>query len=308
MNKWIVTLCVLMLTIGAVFFRTHARSLFTLHTNTIDSRTPPSLRMVEKESETLSQQESGTSSIESLSDSSSVLQDFLAPPSHNTNTSGGTDNIQNKESSIQGSTPTVTQQCPTDNTLLLSPFLFPLSKTFSIDTHYIPDELVQVPSAMVKNKGFICVTKTTLEALERMFGDAKKEGYMLYITSGFRSGKTQASLFSYYVNLLGTTEATRRSAESGHSEHQLGTTVDITGGITPPTNHYFGETPEGTWLQEHAAEYGFVMSYEKDKESITGYMYEPWHFRYVGYDIAHAVIDKKTTIGEFLLYLYINKI
>ena len=194
--------------------------------------------------------------------------------------------------------------CPKANTLSLDAFLYPMSKTFSINEMYIPETLVRVPTAYVKNDAFICVTTDTLASLTDMFDDAQKEDYTLYVTSGFRSGATQQSLFDYYTSVMGLMEAERRSAYPGHSEHQLGTTVDVTGGTTPATSQTFGTTPEGMWIKEHAREYGFVLSYQEGKEEVTGYMYEPWHLRYVGEEVAEEVADEELTLGEYLFELY----
>lgn len=197
-----------------------------------------------------------------------------------------------------------TTLCPAANTLGLDAFFFPMSKTFSIDEAYVPDQLLQVPKQYVKNGGLVCVTSQTLDALTVMFDDAKEKGYTLYVTSGFRSYETQDSLFAYYTDVLGVADAERRSAHPGHSEHQLGTAMDITGGTSGSTSHSFGDTPEGQWASEHAIDYGFVLSYPHGKEDVTGYMYEPWHFRYVGQDAAEEVEEDGTTLGEYLLALY----
>ena len=101
---------------------------------------------------------------------------------------------------------------------------------------------------------------------------------------------------------IGEEEAARVSAKPGHSEHQLGTTIDFT---TPRVDYdlveSFGATPEGQWLAQNAGRFGFVMSYPQDKEQVTGYAYEPWHFRYVGVDVAAAVAESRLTLYEYLL-------
>lgn len=249
-------------------------------------------------------------SVETFDDNAPELQVLLAPtPSDVSLTEQGVPEmvmpeVEQKEK-LEAEKPTKeVQLCPAANTLGLDAFFFPMSKTFSIDDAYVPDQLVQVPTQYVKNKGLVCVTENTLGALTVMFDDAKEEGYTLYVTSGFRSYETQDSLFAYYTDVLGVADAERRSAHPGHSEHQLGTAMDITGGTSGSTSHSFGDTPEGQWASEHAVEYGFVLSYPEGKESVTGYMYEPWHFRYVGQDAAEDVEEQDVTLLEYLRELY----
>ena len=101
---------------------------------------------------------------------------------------------------------------------------------------------------------------------------------------------------------VGEAEANRFSARPGYSEHQLGTTIDFTSRRAEfDLTNAFGATPEGQWLDENAVRYGFVMSYPPDKEDITGYVYEPWHFRYVGEEVAAEVRREGITLHEYLL-------
>ncbi len=249
-------------------------------------------------------------SVETFDDNAPELQVLLAPTA---GTTVDTDSVapemlvpvvEEKKIIVTEEKKKPAQLCPQENTLGLDAFLFPMSKTFSIDEAYVPDQLVQVPSTYVKNKGFVCVTEEALGALTMMFDEAKVEGHTLYVTSGFRSYETQDSLFAYYTDVLGVADAERRSAHPGHSEHQLGTAMDITGGTSSSTSHSFGDTPEGAWVAENAVDYGFVLSYPEGKESITGYMYEPWHFRYVGQDAAEDVEEQGVTLLEYLRELY----
>jgi D-alanyl-D-alanine carboxypeptidase len=120
-------------------------------------------------------------------------------------------------------------------------------------------------------------------AIVRLLETAEAEGHMLRIRSTYRSYEEQQRTFQFWIDRLGETQARRESAPAGHSEHQLGTTVDVSSAavnwelITP-----FGETPEGEWLAENAHRFGFALSYPQDAEAITGYIWEPWHLRYIG--------------------------
>jgi len=125
--------------------------------------------------------------------------------------------------------------------------------------------------------------KDTAAALVRLLSAASAAGLQLRVRSTFRSYEEQASTFQYWVGRLGEAQARRESALAGHSEHQLGTTADL---ASPAVGWEliteFGDTAEGKWLAAHAHEYGFAFSYPRDTEAVTGYMYEPWHIRFIG--------------------------
>lgn len=115
------------------------------------------------------------------------------------------------------------------------------------------------------------------------------------IISGFRSYEKQESTFAYWCSVDGYEVAKTYSAEPGHSEHQTGLAMDITS-----LNQSYGKTAEGKWLAAHCHEYGFIIRYPKGKSDITGYMYEPWHVRYLGSSTAKLVYDSGLTLEEFL--------
>lgn len=123
----------------------------------------------------------------------------------------------------------------------------------------------------------------------------KASGYDMTIVSGFRSYEKQKQTFAYWESIDGFEKASRYSAQPGHSEHQTGLAMDISS-----LNQSYGETPEGKWLAAHCWEYGFLLRYPKDSEKITGYIYEPWHVRYLGKSTAKLVHDSGLTLEEFL--------
>ena len=139
-------------------------------------------------------------------------------------------------------------------------------------------------------------------ALEQMFAAAKAEGVYLVAGSGFRSQSYQATLYNNYVARSGKAAADTYSARPGYSEHQTGLAMDISdkSGATY-LSQSFENTAEGKWLKNNAWKYGFIMRYPKTKQSVTGYMYEPWHFRYVGRDYAAAIwsCGPETTFEEY---------
>lgn len=132
-------------------------------------------------------------------------------------------------------------------------------------------------------------------ALDEMIAAAQKDGIKIFQISGFRSYSTQATLYNNYVARDGKAEADRYSARPGHSEHQTGLAFDLNS-----LEQSFGETKEGKWLAENCWKYGFIIRYPHDKESVTGYMYEPWHVRYLGKDTAKKVYESGLCLEEYL--------
>lgn len=144
------------------------------------------------------------------------------------------------------------------------------------------------------------VNSTAQKAVNDMTAQARKEGVVLTTISSYRSYSYQAQLFKNYSYSHGVKEAERFSARPGTSEHQTGLAFDFGG-----TNrvHWleesFGTTKEGKWLVSNAHKYGFVLRYHQNKEKITGYMYEPWHFRYVGSQMATKIKSSGLTMEEY---------
>ena len=140
------------------------------------------------------------------------------------------------------------------------------------------------------------------DALVALLSAAADAGHELVVRSSYRSYATQVATFAFWVDQLGYHEAVRVSAPPGHSEHQLGTTADVTNATAGfELVEAFGETDGGRWLAEHAASYGFVISYPRGAEAITGFSFEPWHIRWTGAATASAVAMEGVTLHEYLL-------
>jgi len=135
------------------------------------------------------------------------------------------------------------------------------------------------------------------EALREMFAAFSSEvGGQLSVVSPYRSYLDQVGVYNGWVSRLGQAQADRQSARPGFSEHQTGLSVDI----NTATDQGFGDTAAGRWLARYSWRYGFIVRYPEGKESVTGYFYEPWHFRYVGVDLATEMHDQGiTTLEEF---------
>lgn len=136
---------------------------------------------------------------------------------------------------------------------------------------------------------------TASAALAQMQMAAAADGIELFTVSGYRSYSYQETLYNNYVARDGKAAADRYSARPGYSEHQTGLAFDLNS-----LEESFGETREGIWLKEHCFEYGFIIRYPKEKEAETGYMYEPWHVRYLGKDVAKSVYESGLCLEEYL--------
>ncbi len=126
-------------------------------------------------------------------------------------------------------------------------------------------------------------------------------GETVLVRSSYRDYQEQVRTFQYWVNTVGLERALATSAKPGHSEHQLGTTADLTSAAVGfELDQAFGQTAAGMWLVDHAWEYGFVVSYPDGTEDVTGYDYEPWHVRWIG-DEATLEHASGMTLHEWLL-------
>lgn len=163
---------------------------------------------------------------------------------------------------------------------------------------YAPADLV-TPNATAKGTQQLRAEVAT--AVTEMFAAAKAEGVNLRIDSAYRSYSRQVSVYNSEVNAYGQATADTQSARPGHSEHQTGLVADF-GAASGKCSiaDCFGDMTEGKWMAANAYEYGFIMRYTTTKQSVTGYRYEPWHFRYVGKELANEMHTQKIeTLEEF---------
>lgn len=139
------------------------------------------------------------------------------------------------------------------------------------------------------------VNKEALEALKEMQADCQAIGLNIPLVSGYRSFETQKKLYGNYVKRDGEKIANTYSAKPGESEHQTGLSFDV-----GKVDSSFANTKEAKWIDENAYLYGFIVRYPKNKTNITGYIYEPWHIRYLGKKTAKMVYESKLTLEEYL--------
>ena len=169
---------------------------------------------------------------------------------------------------------------------------------FRLPPGYAPDDLVPVSLAGIPGGGL--VRKIVLADLRTLAAAARAAGVPLTVYSAYRSEAFQAVVFDGWVRVSGAAAARRSSARSGHSEHQLGTTLDLGAGGAAPWTMDFAATRTGRWLAAHAVDFGFVVSYPKGASGATCYDAEPWHIRWVGRDRAAAVRTSGLTLREWL--------
>ena len=176
-----------------------------------------------------------------------------------------------------------------------------LDTNLRLKRKYKPWDLVSVSRADIAGSGK--VRKIIIKDLKALAKAARKAGKPLAVRSAYRSYDYQKSLFNGYVRTQGYAQAVKFSARPGHSEHQLGTTVDFTVGPGVPLSSKFGDSKSGKWLMRNGWKYGFIMMYPKGKRSASCYGYEPWHWRYFGRDLARKIHESGQVPRR---YLYTN--
>ncbi len=175
-----------------------------------------------------------------------------------------------------------------------------LDTTYRLPSAYFPGDLRSTVNAGL-NTGHR-VRAFVIADLKAMASAARAAGARFSVQSAYRSYATQKATFAYWVRLHGYAIALKESARAGHSEHQLGTTLDFRsyGGAAPWNYRDWATTKAGAWLKANAWRYGFVMSYPKGKSAVTCYTYEPWHYRYVGRAKAKLIRASGLTLREYL--------
>lgn len=154
-----------------------------------------------------------------------------------------------------------------------------VDKEHHLSKSYVPYGLARLKScsAYVINKDGLKLTSQTEKALFDMGMAAKKDGISLVVSSTYRTYEYQKALFARYTKQYGEKEAERFSARAGTTQHQLGTAIDF-GSITTE----YAKTKAGIWLAHNAGDYGFSLSFPQNYEHVTGYIWECWHYRYLG--------------------------
>jgi len=185
-------------------------------------------------------------------------------------------------------------------------YLVLVNKESTIDDSFKPEKLVKVKDAHKD----IELSETAEMALEAMFKEMRKEGFDgVFVTSAYRSYSYQTSLFNTYINnemATGLSYAAAKdkvltySALPGTSEHHTGLCVDLMTNSMSDLDESFADDPVYPWLLENAWKFGFILRYPKDKVDITGYSFEPWHYRFVGRYHAYKIHEQGLCLEEYL--------
>ncbi len=139
-----------------------------------------------------------------------------------------------------------------------------------------------------------------LEPMQSFVAGARAEGLSVFLSSGYRGYEEQQYLFNRKVEQYGEEQAATIVSRPGTSEHQTGLACDITDEYYELKNESLENTALYQWMSRHCQEYGFIVRYPKDKEEITGIIYEPWHFRYVGVEAATYMVEHNLCLEEFV--------
>ena len=164
-----------------------------------------------------------------------------------------------------------------------------------LDSNYVPNNLELLDNSYAKSG--IYLVKEAKDNIETLISAAKNDGMNIRVISAYRNYTYQENLYNNYVKSDGVENADTYSARPGYSEHQTGLVVDVTRAFDNFNN--FESTEEYKWMNENAADYGFILRYPKDKENITTYSFEAWHYRYVGVDLAKKIKASNLTFDEY---------
>ena len=185
-----------------------------------------------------------------------------------------------------------------EDALNLDTDLVLVNKYYRLNENYVPKNLEKIDYEYTSGLD-IYANKEAIKHFIDMSIDASTIGLIIKTMSAYRTFEYQKNLYNKYLATEEATIVDTYSARAGHSEHQTGLAFDIYN--VKKSYNDFGSTDEYKWIKDNAYRYGFILRYEKDKEYITGYKFEPWHIRYVGIDVAKYIYDNDITLEEYLL-------
>ncbi len=177
-----------------------------------------------------------------------------------------------------------------------------VNKFYVLQSDYIPNDLEEIDDEY--QVGGKMLVSEAAASFNQMAKKAQQENLHIRAVSAYRSYDYQDNLYHRYVNRDGQTKADTYSARPGHSEHQTGLAVDVDN--VTQTFDNFGNTEEALWMRANAYKYGFILRYTKENEFITGYQEEPWHYRYVGVQIASKMREENISSYEEYYFKYLD--
>ena len=185
--------------------------------------------------------------------------------------------------------------------ILNNQYLILINKENKLDENYVPNNLKVSEAKFLDYVQDNNLEATTSDAAKKMFEDAAKDGISLVGVSGYRSYDVQKGLYDTRIEQKGEARTKAYTAEPGASEHQSGLALDILSDDYQTLDEGFEKTYAFRWLTNNCYKYGFILRYIKGKEDITGYNYEPWHFRYIGNEeIAEDIMNRGLAFEEYI--------
>ncbi len=176
------------------------------------------------------------------------------------------------------------------------------NKYNKLDETFEPVNITAIKSSCTKGTSTQYLSKVAQVAFEKMCDDALKDNMHILANSAYRSYDSQVEVYDTYLNLYGQDYVDNYVALPGYSEHQTGLALDV----ASRDYNTFKSSPEYTWMLNNAYKYGFILRYQEDKQDITGYKYEAWHFRYVGEEIAKYIKENNITYEEYYV-MFLDK-
>ena len=182
--------------------------------------------------------------------------------------------------------------------------LININKYYKVNEDYEPSEItnINLQYAYANNK----LAKVANDAYIAMWNAAKESDLKLIVNTSYRTYKSQETMYENTKAASGTRAADNQVARPGHSDHQSGLSIDVFE-INSQTMATFKDSPAYVWLKENAYKYGFIERYPEGKEYITGFTYEPWHWRYVGEEAAKKIQEENITFDEYYAYYVENQ-
>ena len=177
-----------------------------------------------------------------------------------------------------------------------------VNKHRNLEEDFVPSDLTNISIDYASRDDLQC-SRLALNAFIEMSRAAEADGYGLIINSAYRSYQDQVELTNFYLDAYGQSYVDKYVAKPGYSEHQTGLAFDI----GSRTTNVFANSKEYQWMQDNAYKYGFVMRYDERYEDLTGFRKEPWHYRYVGKDIAKYVYEHNNMSLEEYYVIFLDK-
>ena len=185
--------------------------------------------------------------------------------------------------------------------ILNNEYFILINKDNKLSEDYVPNNLKKSETKFLDYVQDNNLENNTADAVKKMFDAAMEDGISLVGVSGYRSYSVQKGLYDTRMEKNGEEKTRAYTAEPGASEHQSGLAIDILCDEYQTLDEGFDNTDAFRWLKENCYKYGFILRYLKGKEDITGYNYEPWHFRYIGNEeVAQDIMNRGLVFEEYI--------